>query len=112
MGLKQAGRKTQKEGRIGMNLSDTRSYEDERRGDLRRKNTVTIFFEYKNLLHRAKLKNRSQSGFFINTGNPLLIGDTINVAIPQTDNTHAIFKGKIIWTNQEGCGVELLEELK
>ena len=109
--MKKSDLKTQTEGRTGMNFSDTGNYEDERRGNLRRTNSVTIFFEYKNLLHRAKLKNRSQSGFFINTGNPFQLGDTIEVAIPQTDNTHAIFKGKIIWTNQEGCGVELLEEL-
>ena len=83
----------------------------DRRKESRRFHSGRIFYDYKSRLHRAELKNYSVSGIFIKAKDFFLKGERIDVAIPHADDKVDKYKGKIIWSDSEGCGVELLEEL-
>ena len=91
-----------------MNQRDPNTFHD-RRKKTRRIVSGTIFYEYRNRLVKAYFNNLSAAGIFISTGDLFLTGDKINVAIPHVNDAHERFKGEIIWSNQEGCGVKLLE---
>jgi Tfp pilus assembly protein PilZ len=83
----------------------------DRREKSRQSYSGPIFYEYKNRLYKAEFKNRSVFGIFIKADDFFLVGETINVAIPLTEYRNHKYKGKIIWCDEEGCGVELLQRL-
>lgn len=102
--------KKSNERRTILNSSGTMPFGD-RREQTRQETSGSIFYEYKNLLIRANLKNLSPTGFFIRAREFFLKGDIINIAIPQANDAYEKFMGEVAWSSDEGCGVRLLGEL-
>ena len=69
-----------------------------------------ISFVYKKNLYPGKLKNYSADGMFIIADNFFVEGEMITVALSVSDHKSAMRKGRIVWRNDEGCGVQILSE--
>jgi hypothetical protein len=70
--------------------------------------TGRISFVYKKKLYPGKLKNYSADGLFIIADNFFVEGEMITVALSVSDHKHDMRKGRIVWRNDEGCGVQFL----
>ena len=70
--------------------------------------TGRISFVYKKKLYPGKLKNYSADGLFIIADNFFVEGEMITVALSISDHKHDMRKGRIVWRNDEGCGVQFL----
>jgi hypothetical protein len=68
--------------------------------------TGLISFVYKKNLYPGKLKNYSADGMFIIADNFFVEGEMITVALSVSDDKRDMRKGRIIWRNNEGCGVQ------
>ena len=86
---------------------DSRQKSIERRIDSRNSYSGHIFFATKNQLFEGELKNFSKHGLFIKTFEILNLGEFITVALPYMDAKQGKIQGQLIWSNNEGYGVEL-----
>lgn len=68
-----------------------------------------ISFVYKKHLYPGRLKNYSTDGMFIIADNFFVEGEIITVALSVSKDKKYKRKGRIVWKNAEGCGVQLLE---
>ncbi len=66
-----------------------------------------ISFIYKKQLYPGKIKNYSLSGLFIKADILFAKGEKITVTLPDSIYKHHERKGRIVWKNDEGCGVQL-----
>jgi hypothetical protein len=55
-------------------------------------------------VHEGLLKNFSRSGFFIESGTSVQVGDRVTIALPHFDDKRS---GRIMWRSQSGFGVSL-----
>jgi PilZ domain len=83
--------------------------EPDRRKEARRSCPVSTFFAYRRHLYQGHIRNFSGSGLFIRADAFFIPGETITVALPDVDGETGQRKGKIVWSNQEGCGIAFLE---
>jgi Tfp pilus assembly protein PilZ len=83
--------------------------EPDRRKEARRACPVSTFFAYRRHLYQGHIKNFSCGGLFIRADAFFIPGETITVALPDVDGETGQRRGRIVWSNQEGCGVALLE---
>jgi hypothetical protein len=67
-----------------------------------------ISFVYRKNLYTGKLKNYSPSGLFIECGNFFVEGEMITVTLPVSEFKNHKQSGRIIWTNDNGSGIQLL----
>ena len=67
-----------------------------------------ISFVYKKYLYPGRLKNYSADGMFIVADNLFVEGEMITVALTVSDHKSDMRKGRIVWINEEGCGVQFL----
>ena len=70
--------------------------------------TGIISFVYKKNLYPGKLKNYSADGIFIIADNFFVEGEMITIALSLSDDKSDMRKGRIVWINDEGCGVQFL----
>ena len=82
----------------------------EKRTEPRQSYSGHIFFAAKNEVHEGRLKNFSQHGLFITSSISFSIGEMITIALPYLEANADKCKGKIIWCNTEGCGIELFRK--
>jgi hypothetical protein len=68
----------------------------------------SISFVYKKNLYPGELVNYSQSGLFLKSGLFFDKGEVITVTLPASKYKVQRQKGRIVWCNTEGCGVQLL----
>ncbi|UCE51199.1 MAG: PilZ domain-containing protein [Desulfobacterales bacterium] len=68
-----------------------------------------IFFAYKKHLYKGKLKNLSPSGLFIQADSIFIKGEMITVSLPVSKYKNNKQRGRIVWNNTKGCGVQLCE---
>jgi hypothetical protein len=68
-----------------------------------------ISFVYKKQLYPGKLINYSLSGLFIKAENFFVEGEKITVTLPASKYKNHWQRGRIVWKNDEGCGVQLSE---
>ena len=67
-----------------------------------------ISFVYKKNLYPGRLKNYSADGMYIIADNFFVEGETITVALTVSDHKGDMRKGRIVWIDNEGCGVQFL----
>jgi hypothetical protein len=84
----------------------------EKRTARRQKYSGHILFVTNEGLCEGELENFSHYGLFIKTRKPLPIGEIVTFAIPYSENVDYKRKGVVAWCNEEGFGVNLLEEDK
>jgi hypothetical protein len=78
----------------------------------RRSCTETTFFAAQSVVIEGFIKNISSKGVFIQSLLALPVGQTITVAVPANGSDQSVkCRGKIVWTNEEGFGVELKESI-
>jgi hypothetical protein len=70
--------------------------------------TGLISFVYKKNLYPGKLKNYSADGMFIIADNFFVEGEMITIALSVSEYKRNMRKGRIVWRNDEGCGVQFL----
>ena len=76
----------------------------------RQKYSGHILFATSEGLCEGELENFSRYGLFIKTRKPLPIGKVATFAIPYSKNIDYKRKGVVVWFNEKGFGVNLLEE--
>jgi len=81
----------------------------DRREETRQQYSGYIFFSTKNSFYEAKLRDFSCEGLFIETQEPLQVGETIKVALPYSSEIDGKHLAKIIRHNPCGIGVKLLQ---
>lgn len=67
-----------------------------------------ISFFYKKNLYPGKLKNYSADGMFIIADNFFVEGEMITLVLTLSDHKGDVRKGRIVWINEEGCGVQFV----
>ena len=82
----------------------------EKRIATRQKYSGHIFFATSEGLFEGQLENFSCYGLFIKTRKPLPIGKIVTFAIPYSKNINCKRKGVVVWCNERGFGVNLLEQ--
>ena len=82
----------------------------EKRTEPRKTFTGSIFFTTKDGFYEGRLKNYSQSGLFISTRESIPVGEVLTVALPYLDDTAEKRTGQVMWSCNEGFGVELFRE--
>lgn len=68
----------------------------------------SISFIYKKNLYPGELVNYSQSGLFLKSAIFFDKGQSITVTLPTSKYKVQKQKGRIVWCNATGCGVQLL----
>ena len=68
----------------------------------------SISFVYKKNLYPGELINYSQSGWFLQSSIFFDKGEVITVTLPASKYRVPRQKGRIVWCNAQGCGVQLL----
>lgn len=76
----------------------------------RQKYSGYILFATREGLYEGELENFSRYGLFIKTRKPLPIGKIVTFAIPYSKNINHKRKGVVVWCNERGFGVNLLEQ--
>jgi len=67
----------------------------------------STFFSTEGGLFEGLIENIGAKGVFLKSNGPVILGDTITVAVPSSRDTKGIkLKGKIVWKNQYGFGVD------
>ena len=70
------------------------------------------FFATRYGIHECYIKNLGNKGAFIETDLFLPEGNVVTVAVPASEQNNSIKrKGKVIWTDQYGFGVEFGEPI-
>ena len=82
----------------------------EKRRASRQKYSGHILFATKEGLCEGELENFSRYGLFIKTRKPLPIGEIVTFAIPYSKNINNKRQGVVVWCNEKGFGVNLLDE--
>jgi hypothetical protein len=82
----------------------------EKRKAPRQKYSGHILFATMEGLYEGELENFSRSGLFIKTRNPLPKGEIATFAIPYSRNINCKRQGVVVWCNEKGFGVNLLDE--
>jgi len=67
-----------------------------------------ISFIYRKNLYTGRLINYSSSGLFIESDSLFVKGENITLTLPASKYKNYKQKGRIIWKNDDGCGVQLL----
>ena len=67
-----------------------------------------ISFIYRKNLYTGRLINYSPSGLFIESDSLFVKGENITLTLPPSKYKNYKQKGRIIWKNDDGCGVQLL----
>jgi Tfp pilus assembly protein PilZ len=74
--------------------------------------TETTFFATRSVVIEGFIKNISRRGVFIQSLLALPVGQTITLAVPADGASQSVkCRGKVVWTNEEGFGVELKERI-
>lgn len=77
-----------------------------KRKEPRHSHAGLISFIYKKQLYPGKIKNYSLSGLFIKADIIFAKGENITVSLPDAIHKNHERKGRIVWKNGEGCGVQ------
>ena len=80
-----------------------------KRKEPRKSYSGLISFFYRKNLFTGQLKNYSPSGLFIESENFFVEGEMITVKLPVSEFKNHKQSGRIVWTNDSGCGVQLLK---
>jgi hypothetical protein len=91
-----------------MDISE-KEKDSEKREHPRIKYSGHIFFTTPEGFFEGDLINYSQNGLYIRTTNILMVGEIITFALPYLDG-HVKRRGKVVWANESGFGVELQRE--
>lgn len=94
-----------------MTTSSTKLYLNKRK-EPRNSHSGLISFVYKKNLYPGKLINYSPSGLFIESNSFFVEGEMITVALPASKYKNYKQKGRIVWKNDDGCGVQLFGYLR
>ena len=94
---------------LDMYLIDARK-SFEKRTARRQKYSGHILFLTNEGLCEGQLENFCRYGLFIKTRKPLPVGKVVTFAIPYSKNINHKQKGVVVWCNEKGFGVNLLEE--
>ena len=74
--------------------------------------SVSSFFATRYGIHECFIKNLGNKGAFIETDLFLPEGNVVTLAVPSVKKNSGIkLKGKVIWTDQYGFGVEFREAI-
>jgi hypothetical protein len=92
-----------------MHRADARKSFEKRKAP-RQKYSEHILFATKEGLCEVKLENFSDNGLFIKTRNLLPVGEIATFAIPYSKNINYKRTGVVVWRNENGFGVNLLEK--
>lgn len=85
----------------------------ELRKHARKHYTQSISFSYQNQRHQGVLKNLSPGGVFIETSDPLAVGQIIKLAIPRKNSDKdTIRTGRVVRVSPTGLGVRFQPNLK
>ena len=79
-----------------------------------RKNcSENTFFSTQTMVFEGLIKNISQEGVYIESLLALPVGQIITVALPVTQKnaTEVKVEARVVWTNQEGFGVQFYKQL-
>ena len=79
----------------------------DRRKELRSSCSESIYFTTKKRIHKGKLINKSPSGLFIEASGCFAEDETIITVVPCANGRDSKCKGRVIWCNQLGFGLEL-----
>ena len=79
----------------------------DRRKESRSSCSESIYFTTKKRIHKGKLINKSPSGLFIEAAGCFAEDETIITVVPCANDGDSKCKGRIIWCNQLGFGLEL-----
>lgn len=75
--------------------------------------SASTFFATRYGVHECFIKNLGSKGAFIETDLFLPEGNVVTVAVPSQGKMNAIkLKGKVVWTDQYGFGVEFGEAIR
>ena len=66
-----------------------------------------ISFVYKKNLYTGRLRNYSASGLFIESDSLFVEGEMITVTLPASKYKKYKQKGRIVWKNNSGYGIQL-----
>ena len=78
-----------------------------RRKEPRQSYSGDILFAYKKHLYKGRLKNFSPSGLFIQADRIFINGEMITISLPDSKFKNNKQRGRIVWNNTKGCGVQL-----
>ena len=92
-----------------MDSANARKSSDKRKAP-RHKYSGHILFATKEGLCEGELENFSRNGLFIKTPKSLPIEEIATFAIPYQKNMNYKRQGVVVWCNEKGFGVNLLEE--
>jgi hypothetical protein len=82
--------------------------DSERRQHPRHPYSRYIFFATRKRFFEGELQNYSHNGLFIKSQAFLPVGERITVALPYSEDKNDKRKAKIIWSNEQGFGAELV----
>jgi len=68
----------------------------------------SISFVYKKNLYPGELVNYSKTGIFLKSALFFDKGEVITVTLPASRYKNQNQKGRVVWCNAKGCGVQLL----
>jgi len=75
--------------------------------------SASSFFATRYGVHECSIKNLGNKGAFIETDLFLPEGNVVTVAVPsQSQKSSFKLKGKVVWTDQYGFGVEFGEAIR
>jgi len=74
--------------------------------------SISIHFATQKRLFEGLTKNISPSGVFIKTDDTPNAGKILTLFIPLKGEQKAEIKGRVVWSNQVGCGVKFLSIVK
>ena len=77
-----------------------------KRKEPRHPHAGSVSIVYKKHLYPGKIKNYSPSGLFIKADILFAKGEHITVTLPDSLYKNHQRKGRIVWKNGEGCGVQ------
>lgn len=93
---------------LNANRKNVKSRCFDRRKEPRTPYCESIYFATKKRIYEGELKNQSRFGLFIKTPDFFAEGEMIIIAIPSSDHRNDKYKGRIIWSNNEGFGAKLI----
>jgi Tfp pilus assembly protein PilZ len=71
----------------------------------------SVLYATNNQIFEGASQNLSLSGIFLKTKDKLRVGQTILLSLPSKTKKRLKIRGKVVWSNHEGCGVKFLKKL-
>ena len=78
----------------------------EKRGDVRKTCLIQVYYEVDGQLHNSFILDISALGVFIETDQPILVGQQVKLSFRLPEELHPFnLTGEVVWCGAHGCGI-------